>query len=368
MEVMMELAKRLSPTKWNYWRIVLALAAKDIVDAIKNKTTLTMLIGLGLMILTVQAMPLLLKFDDRPRVAIYDAARTSTADDLRRGRAVQVSEMRSAEEARMMAQEASGPVLAVTLPADLESSEGSLQIEGYLAHWIRPQTANELTVDAEKALAAVTGRPVDIKTVSVFPDLESRGHIIMVASGLVLATVLITGILVPYLILEEKTNHTLEVLQVSPASNNQLLMGKGIAGVVYGVLAAAALLAMNLAMVNQWSLMLLAVMAIILFGVGMGLLIGTMTNNEGTVQMWVGLLAILLLFPLMLGFVNSSRLPEWLQQVLAWLPTTAAFDLIRLSFTNVFPPAQVWPKVTALLISVVLVFGAAAWHLRRWEA
>jgi ABC-2 type transport system permease protein len=190
----------------------------------------------------------------------------------------------------------------------------------------------------------------------------------MVATGLVLATVMITGILVPYLILEEKTNHTLEVLQVSPASINQLLMGKGIAGVVYGVLAAAALLAFNLAMVNQWSLMLLAVMGIILFGVGMGLLIGIMAKNEGTVQMWVGLLAILLMFPLMLGFVSNSRLPEWLQQVLAWLPTTAAFDLIRLSFTNIFPAAQVWPKVMALLISVVLVFGAAAWRLRRWEA
>ncbi len=117
----MELTKRLSPTKWDYWRIVLALAIKDIVDAIKNKTTLTMLVGLGLMILTVQALPLLLKFDDRPRVAIYDAARSGTADELRRDRAVQVSDMRSAEEARNRVQEASGPLLAVTLPADLES-------------------------------------------------------------------------------------------------------------------------------------------------------------------------------------------------------------------------------------------------------
>ena len=102
--------------------IVLALAIKDIVDAIKNKTTLTMLVGLGLMILTVQALPLLLKFDDRPRVAIYDAARSGVADELRRDRAVQVSEMRSKEEARIRAQEASGPLLAVALPEDLEST------------------------------------------------------------------------------------------------------------------------------------------------------------------------------------------------------------------------------------------------------
>ena len=190
----------------------------------------------------------------------------------------------------------------------------------------------------------------------------------MVASGLVLATVLITAILVPHLILEEKSTHTLDVLRVSPASINQVLLGKGLAGLVYGVVAAAVLLAFNLAMVSQWSVMLPAVILIILFGVGLGLLVGTLAENEGTVQLWVGLLAVLLLFPLMLAFVNSSRIPEWVQQILAWLPTTAAFDLIRIAFGNVFLAAQVWPKLGVLLLAAMLVFGAAAWRLRALES
>ena len=53
---------------------------------------------------------------------------------------------------------------------------------------------------------------------------------------------------------------------------------------------------------------------------------------------------------------------------MAWLPTTAAFDLIRISFGNAFPAAQVWSKLAALLIAVVLVFGATGWRLRTWEA
>ena len=105
-------------------------------------------------------------------------------------------------------------------------------------------------------------------------------------------------------------------------------------------------------------LLSLAVLGIILFGVGLGLLIGTLANNEGTMQMWIGLLAVLLLFPLMLSFVNVDRLPDLARQILAWLPTTAAFELIRLSFGNTFPASLIWPKLLVLLVAVLLVFGA----------
>jgi len=364
----MQLSQRLSPTTWDYWRIVLALAAKDIVDALKNKTTLTMVLGLFLVMLTVEALPLLLKLDNRPRVAIYDAARTGVADELRHGGAMQIFEMRSAEAALAAARESSGALVAVTLPPGWENGTGALVFDGYVAHWVSAKTTNAVVTEAEAALTAVTHRPVTIHTQTVYPTPASGGHTIMVALGLVLATTLVTSILVPYLILEEKTSHTLDALRVSPASVNQVLLGKGLAGVVYGVLAAAVLLAFNLPMVNQWGLLLLAVLALVLFGVGLGLLVGAQVENEGAVQMWVGLLAIILMFPLMLVFFNASRLPAWVQTLTAWLPTTAAFELLRLSFGDVWSPAQVGPKAAVLLLAVVLVFAAAGWRLRAWEA
>ncbi|MGD8857901.1 MAG: hypothetical protein PVG33_16310, partial [Chloroflexota bacterium] len=171
----MQLSERYPMTTWDYWRVILALAAKDIVDAIKNKTTLTMLLGLSMLIFTVQAMPLMLKLDDRPRVAIYDAARSGLADQLRRQRGLQVYEMRSAEDARDMAVEASGPLLALTLPADWQSAAGPLQLQGYLAHWAGPDFAGQLA-EVERALAAGIGRPVTIQTQIVYPTLANSGH------------------------------------------------------------------------------------------------------------------------------------------------------------------------------------------------
>lgn len=362
------LTEQISPTTWTYWRIVLALAAKDIVDALKNKTTLTVILGLVMMMLTVEALPLLLKLDNRPRVAIYDASRSGVADTLRQERTVQVYELRAASDVVNAAVETSESVVAITLPDGWENSTGGLTIEGYLVYWIPDRTAAQLVQEAEQALTAVTGRAVTIQPQRVYPTLENGGHTIMVAMGLVLAAILITSILVPYLILDEKTSHTLELLQVSPASPSQILLGKGLAGAIYGILATGVLLAFNLTMINLWTIFLPAILGVVLFGVGLGLLVGILVENEGSVQMWVGLLSLFLLFPLMLAFVRSNKLPAWVQQTLAWLPTTAVFDLLRLSFGNVWLGEQVWPKLTAVLVSIVLVFALAGWRLQSWES
>ena len=363
----MQLSEPLTTTRWRYWQIILTLAAKDIVDALKNKTTLTIILGLGTMMLTVEALPLLLKLDSRPRLAIYDAARTTLADELRRGGDVQVVELRATDDVAAQARQASSPLLAVSLPADWAESSSPLLLTGYLGHWLSAAETEALVRAAEAHLGQLTGRSVTIQTATVYPTLEQGGHSLMVALGLLMAVTLITTTLVPYLILEEKTGHTLELLQVSPASVNQILLGKGLAGMVYGLVAAAVLVAFNFSLVNYWGLFLLTMLVLILFGVGLGLLLGSLVESEGAVQMWVAGLIVVLAFPLMLAFLNNSSLPAWVQFVNSYLPTTAAFDLVRLSFGNLWPVETILARLTSLLGAGLLVFLLAGWRLRRWE-
>lgn len=363
----MQATERISATKWIYWRAVLTLAAKDVVEALKNKTTLTMILGLALMMLTVQALPLLLRLDNRPRVAVYDADRSGVADALRREGAVQVIELRHAEDVAKAARETSGTLVAVTLPPGWSAGTGPLTIAGNAAHWLSAAAVADAAAQAEAAFTAVANRPVTISVATVYPTPESGGHTAMVALGLALVIILITGILVPYLLLEEKSAHTLEVLRVSPVSVTQILLGKGIAGMVYGVLAAAVLLAFNARMVTAWDIMLLAVLAGALLGVGLGLLVGILAENEGAVQMWVGLLAVVVMFPLLLALVDGSRVPGWAASLLAWLPGTAMFDLFRLSFGNVWPVGEVAAKTAVILAAALLVYAITGWRLHRWE-
>lgn len=263
--------------------------------------------------------------------------------------------------------ESSGPLLSIILPEGWERGSGSLAVEANLAHGVRAQAANELVAGAEQVLGAMIGRPVAIQVQAVFPTLDNGGHTAMVALGLVLATTLITGTLVPYLILEEKTTHTLDALLVAPVTVNQVILGKGLAGVVYGLLAAAVLLAFNLSLVNLWSLMVLAVLALVLTGVGLGLLVGTFVENEGAVQMWILLLVFLLMVPLLTVALGSSRLPTWALQLAAWFPTAASYDLARLSFGAAWSASQIWPRLVAVLFAAGLILAAAAWRLRTWE-
>ncbi|MCP5096524.1 MAG: ABC transporter permease [Chloroflexi bacterium] len=359
--------QKLTVTKPDYWRIVLALAGKDVVDAFKNKTTLTMLIGLLLMMFSVQALPFLLKLDTRSRVAIYDAAQSNVADVLRREGAVQVYETRSHDDAVTVARESSGALLAVSLPEGWDVGTGALMVEGFMVHWVRPSTQTAVVVESERVLTAVTNRPVTIQLQTVYPAPNSGGHTVMVSLGLVLAITMITSILVPYLLLEEKTTRTIDVLRVSPVSIPQIILGKGIAGMVYGVLAAAVLLSFNLSMVNQWGVMVLTVITGTLFGVMVGLLVGIVAENEGTVQLWAGALVVLLIFPTLVGSLTSSNLPQWVQSILNWLPTSAMFKLVRLSFSNAWQPSQITLNISVILVSALIVFGFATWRLNRWE-
>ena len=363
----MQTSNRISQTAPGYWRIVLALASKDIVDALKNKTTFTMLIGLFFVMLTAQALPIVLKLDNRPRVGIFDAAQSDVADVLRREGVAQIYELRSQDQAMSLAQESSAPLVAVTLPEDWPESEGPLLVEGYMVHWIRPQPAADLIARSEALLTAVTNRPVTIQRQSVYPTPESGGRIVMVSLGLVIVITMITAILVPYLLLEEKTAHTLDVLRVSPASVSQIIWGKGLAGMVYGILAAAVFLSFNIWMVNQWGVMVLAIVTGTLFGVMVGLLIGIITENEGTMQMWLGLLMVLFVFPSLIGSFASGRLPEWVLSLLNWLPTSAMFSLIRLSFSNAWQPGQIALNVAIIFVGALLFFGLTIWRLSRWE-
>lgn len=318
--------------------------------------------------LSVEALPLLLTLDERPAAAIFDPDRSGTADEIRQAGVVQVYELRAAADAPDAARESSRPLVAFNLPTGWENSSGALTVDGYVAHWIGAGEAAEIARDVAAAFTAVTTRPLAIQPQTVYPTLEHGGQTLMVGLGLVLAAVMITAILVPHLILEEKTTHTLDLLRVSPVSDMQVILGKAIAGLVYGIVAASVLLLFNLRLVVQWPLLLPALLGIILFGVGLGLLVGLLVENQGSVQLWIGLFTMVLIFPLMLVFMDPGRMPAWLPWLFNWLPTNAAFDLIRLSFGDQFPAGMVAARLGALTLGVILIYVATAAVFPRFSA
>ena len=147
-------------------RITLAIAGKDIVDAIKSKTIQGMMVGVLMMMLTGRAFPLLLGMSDLNTVVVYDEGASTLVTELKKRpgvRLVRASTLETMEEA--LASEGSA-ALGLVLPATLDQSveEGpSPALDGYLPHWAHREEGAELETFYEREIAALTGKTVDIE-------------------------------------------------------------------------------------------------------------------------------------------------------------------------------------------------------------
>jgi len=80
-----------------WFRIVLAVASKDVVDAIKNRVTISIILGVTMLVLSTQALPLLLKLRPEKRALVYDASGSTFVEEFGRGESYRLIELPSRE-------------------------------------------------------------------------------------------------------------------------------------------------------------------------------------------------------------------------------------------------------------------------------
>jgi ABC-2 type transport system permease protein len=344
-------------------RIIGTIAAKDIVDALKNRTILAIMIGVLTMLVSIQALPLLMRLDDRPRLAVYDPDRTLLGD-LRRSEAVQAGGMRSTEEVVAAVQTASAPIIGLDLPSGLAAADGPAMVVGYAPHWIKPSEAAVLQTAAETELAGLLGRPVTLELRSVYPEPDTVGRSAMLTSGFVLAVMMTSLIVVPFLFLEEREANTLALLTLSPASIGEVVAGKAIAGLTYSLAAAGVLLAFNVSYIVTWPLFFVAILAGTVFSVMLGLLVGIMAESHNSVNLWAVLLTMVLVVPVMVTSFTAN-LPGWLETLWAWLPSKAMVELLQLSYAARVDLGQIIRPLAVLLTASLVLFAAVTWRCGR---
>jgi len=353
-------------------RLIWAIAAKDMSDAIKNKTTISIVIGVAFIMLSGQAMPWLLKLRAVPRAYYYDTGESILIPDLAKNDDFQLIKMPAQEEMEKVVSETSGAVLGLTIPDDFDQrvdAGDSIRLEGMAVHWVKDEDVEETVSFFEQRLGDLTSASLEINTEgnTVYPGPDADGQPFMVTLSLVVATITIGSFLVPLLMVEEKEKHTMEALLVSPASYSQIVLGKTIAGIFYCLTAAAVVFAINYAMVSQWWLAILAVLCGAFFTVAIGLLVGTLLEHQGTMNMWLGLILILLLMPVFLDQTMGARWPDVIAAIVPWLPSVAMAKVIRISFSNSLPLDQVLLDIGRMLGFTALVLSVVVWRIRRMD-
>jgi ABC-2 type transport system permease protein len=362
----------------NGLRIILVIAAKDSLDAIKNKTLLAVSLGLVLMVLSTQVVPLLLKINPVPKAVVYDPGDAITLNEFKSSEQYEVRRSSSKQELEITLSEAPETMLGLLVPEDLDQrlavnqdaqAYDPLEVTGLVMHWASFTEIRRLQLFFEQQLSELTGNPVRIQISEnrVFPRADSDGQPFMTAMMLVLVILIMGCFLVPFLISEEKEKHTLEALLVSPASITQIITGKAMAGTLYSLVSGGVLLILYRLMVVHWGLTLLTAACGTLFAVGLGLLIGNLVNNSQTTMVVASAILTGLLLPVMLMVMAYSGWPDLFQIVLSWIPSVALVNLFRLSFSGDLPMGEIATSLGSVLGFSLLIYLLVVLKLQRLD-
>lgn len=353
-------------------RIVLAVASKDVVDAIKNRVTISIILGVAMIVLSTQALPLLLKLRPEKNALVYDASRSTFVEEYGRGETHRFIEMPSRQA---MLDEIGGIVagtIGLQLPedfAEMLDGNGPLEIEVYFSHAMKRSEVDEMVTFFSRELSDSLSRDVVLNAegTEVYPAPDTGGHPFMVSITLVMSIMVVGMSLVPLLMIEEKEKHTIEVLMISPASYGQVVLGKAVAGMFYCVTAAAVVFAINYRLLATGWIALLAVVAAALFTVGLGLLFGVLFEKPANMNMVIGLVLMFLMLPVILAVATVTNLPALLQDVLPYIPSVAAGKLFSMSFSNVIDPGALVFNLGVLFGSALILLLLVVWRVRRMD-
>ena len=355
------------------WRVTLAIAQKDIVDAVKNLYLLFSLvlpIGISLLFRLVFPGP-----DELGTltIAVYDPGGSRLVAALREMFQVRLLEVTSDQQLAEGVEKKAVGGLAV--PAGFDAAVEAGEQPELTVYLNRRRTGYERIAFkrlVEQQVWALVEQPppVRITWADVASPVGSQAggkfrldHLLLIIY-LVMAVAMAGVFVVPTLLVEEKEKHTLDALLMSPADTAEVVAGKALTGLLYSLLIAGALLVLNPGWAGDWPVTLLAVLLGSLFMVAVGLLMGSLFRTTMQVNTWSSIFMLALMSP---SWFLMLDLPTSLETAFCLIPTHYLADALELALAGEAALAQVWGDLAVLAGSVIVAFAAVVWTLRRQE-
>jgi ABC-type transport system involved in multi-copper enzyme maturation permease subunit len=350
-------------------RIVLAIATKDVTEALKNRTLITIAISVLMLMLTGPALSLLVN-RSQPELVMFEPEGTGMFQSLEERNDMRLVLADSQAQMESIILQPAQTILGVVVPSGLVTDQAKdVTLEGYTAHWVTQSHLRERVTFFEAALSSAIGKiiHIDIDDHTLYPSQANSSQFSMISISLMTMILLMGLTLVPFLFIEEKESHTLDALLVSPARFWQIVAGKMIAGGAYCLVAATIVLLFNFRMVVHWQLMLITVILGTAFAIAVGLFLGMIFDNAASMGLWTGLLTILLLFAPLVQVMGLGKIPPVIYTVLSWLPTSALYQMIIQAMLGEVQVAPVWQGVLVLAGITLVLCILVIWRIRRMD-
>ncbi len=354
------------------WRILWAIAAKDINATLRSKLAISIMIGTAAVLATGALFPMLLRVRNTPAAIVYDEGHSTilralaTSDDLRLG------VTNSLEEMQEIVSGSQEMLLGLIVPEDFDSRAGSadtIELEAYAVHWADPKVVAERVAFFEEQLGNSTWGQVQIHVAEqrLYPLAKLQGQMWMfsLTATIILFTMGIA--LVPLLFVEERQAHTLEMLLISPARLSEVVAGKALAGGFYCLLAAVIIFMFNQYLVVHWWVVLLAVLLGSALAVAIGLLVGLISETPTTMGLWGSLIFLGMIALTFMGTYGGISWSPTIDLLLDYLPTSAMIELLGFSLAGEIPAPQIWANAAVMMTAVLVVLGLVGLRLRQTD-
>jgi len=350
-------------------RIVWAITAKDLIDALKNKNIITLVITCVLVVITYRYLPALTAEDGLPAVLVYDEAESQLSAALWESPALEYYGYSSKTEMLDYLSNGEVPELGVVIPAGFDAAVAAgnpPQLQGYALDLFDDTEVLALKRSMEDEFGYLLDVPVSISVERIPLQVESSGLTVMPALGFVFVSLIVGMLVIPHMMIEERESKTIDALMISPAGSTHIILAKALTGLIYTLIVLSIALAFNWALIEHAWLFLLAGCLGALFSISFGILLGLGIQTRQQLILWAWVALIPLMLPVFFTLMDDL-FPEWLILVSRWMPTAAMFRVFRTSMVAVIPREYFAPQLLILLVSAVLLLLVDVGLIRRLD-
>lgn len=353
----------LTDTLYNAWIV----GTKDILDALRHKSSMTNILMLIGMTVFFYWFGTLRPFDKDVSVVVYDEGNTSLTLESATLKDGAIYSFRDASSLPEMERKMSHQNLGLVLPANFNqtlNSTNTITLTGYI-FWADRMKVPELEAKYSQAFTEILDHPVQVVIGRniVIPQAGVNGMQATVAAQMMFFVFFASLFLIPHLMMEEKQTRTLDALLTSPASTGQVVLGKALAGFFYVLIIGGLYFALNWAYIVHWGLALAAFLGYAMLAVGLGLLVGSFIKSVKQLTLWI--LPLILIMEIPPLFYMEENLKAGIRSLLNWFPSSALASLFRFSCSTGATSTQVLSNLAIAFVSIVAVFGLVIWKVQR---
>lgn len=347
-------------------RIITAIARKDISSAVKNLVMLSVALGVIVLVGSSQIGVLFQRISGYDIVYIYDTSGYNLAYSPNVPETLRLSAVATTVELGERLLNTPGSALGIVVSAaDLQTQI----VEASYAHWLAQDKAQQIADITEQFLSAEFDQGVSVRLSRspIYPDNTDNRLVNSMSIMLIIALFAFCGSLVPTLILEEKRRKTWDILIGSPASVGDIIAGKAIAGLFYGLLTALVALTFFSPYILHWEVAVITSLLGAMLAVSTGLLLGVLLNSYQSINIYSMGLMILLFLPIIPELI-ALEIADTVTALLQLFPIPALMTVSRMMYMQSISVGVLVLTAIVLIMWIAFIASLTRWLASRIEA